>query len=55
MEGAAMAGAGTSASAETGSTSSPQKTKIGLMLQGGDALGAYEAGAVKCLYDNGME
>ena len=50
-----MAGAGTSASAETGSTGSPQKTKIGLVLQGGGALGAYEAGAVKCLYDSGME
>jgi len=50
-----MTDAGTSASAETGSTGSPQKTKIGLVLQGGGALGAYEAGAVKCLYDNGME
>ena len=50
-----MASAETSVSAKTGSAGGPQKTKIGLVLQGGGALGAYEAGAVKCLYDSGME
>jgi NTE family protein len=50
-----MASAETSGSAKTDSAGSPQKTKIGLVLQGGGALGAYEAGAVKCLYDSGME
>ena len=50
-----MASAETSVSAKTGSAGGPQKTKIGLVLQGGGALGAYEAGAVKCLYDRGME
>jgi NTE family protein len=50
-----MARAETSVSAKTGSAGGPQKTKIGLVLQGGGALGAYEAGAVKCLYDSGME
>ena len=50
-----MAGTETSVSAKTDSGGSPQKTKIGLVLQGGGALGAYEAGAVKCLYDSGME
>jgi len=50
-----MADARTSTPAETGSTGGAQKTKIGLVLQGGGALGAYEAGAVKCLYDSGME
>ena len=50
-----MASAETSVSAKTDSAGSPQKTKIGLVLQGGGALGAYEAGAVKCLYDSGME
>jgi NTE family protein len=50
-----MASAETSVSAKTGSAGGPQKTKIGLVLQGGGALGAYEAGAVMCLYDSGME
>jgi NTE family protein len=50
-----MASAETSVTARTSSTDGPQKTKIGLVLQGGGALGAYEAGAVKCLYDRGME
>jgi NTE family protein len=50
-----MANAETSVSAKAGGAGSPQKTKIGLVLQGGGALGAYEAGAVKCLYDSGME
>ena len=50
-----MANAETSVSAKAGSAGGPQKTKIGLVLQGGGALGAYEAGAVKCLYDSGME
>ncbi len=50
-----MASAETSVPAKTGSAGGPQKTKIGLVLQGGGALGAYEAGAVKCLYDSGME
>ena len=49
-----MAGAETSVSAETGSGGSPQK-KFGLVLQGCAALGAYEAGAIKCLYERGME
>ena len=31
------------------------RKKFGLVLQGGGALGAYEAGAVACLYDAGME
>jgi len=44
-----------SASPQTGSAGSRPKTRIGLVLQGGGALGAYEAGAVKCLYDSGME
>ena len=44
-----------SVSAKTGSAGSRQKTRVGLVLQGGGALGAYEAGAVKCLYDSGME
>ena len=50
-----MASEEASVSAITDSAGSPQKTKIGLVLQGGGALGAYEAGAVKCLYDSGME
>jgi NTE family protein len=50
-----MASAETSVSAKTGGKGAPQKTKIGLVLQGGGALGAYEAGAVRCLYDSGME
>ena len=50
-----MGGAQTSVSAATDSAGSRQKTKIGLVLQGGGGLGAYEAGAVKCLYDRGME
>ena len=31
------------------------KKKFGLVLQGGGALGAYEAGAIEYLYDIGME
>ena len=31
------------------------KQKFGLVLQGGGALGAYEAGAIECLYERGME
>ena len=50
-----MASAETPVSTITGNAGGPQKTKIGLVLQGGGALGAYEAGAVKCLYDRGME
>jgi len=50
-----MASAETSVTARTSLTGGRQKTKIGLVLQGGGALGAYEAGAVKCLYDRGME
>ena len=50
-----MTSAKTSVSEKTDSAGSPQKQKIGLVLQGGGALGAYEAGAVKCLYDNGKE
>ena len=48
-----MASAETSVSAKTGSAGSPQK-KFGLVLQGGGALGAYEAGAIRCLYERGM-
>jgi NTE family protein len=33
----------------------PAKQKFGLVLQGGGALGAYEAGAVEYLYERGME
>jgi NTE family protein len=33
----------------------PEKKKFGLVLQGGGALGAYEAGAIEYLYDIGME
>jgi len=47
-----MASAETSASEKAGSS---QKKKIGLVLQGGGALGAYEAGAIECLYEHGME
>ncbi len=49
-----MASAETSVSVKT---ESPQKKtkKIGLVLQGGGALGAYEAGAFECLYEHGME
>ena len=38
-------------------TEHPQKKtkKFGLVLQGGGALGAYEAGAIECLYERGME
>ncbi len=50
-----MASAKTSVSEKTDSTGSPQKKKFGLVLQGGGALGAYEAGAIKCLYERGME
>ena len=50
-----MARAETSVSAKTDSAGSPQKKKIGLVLQGGGALGAYEAGAIRCLYHRGME
>ena len=50
-----MARAETPVPAETGSAGGPQRTKIGLVLQGGGALGAYEAGAVRCLYDRGMD
>jgi len=46
-----MASAETSASEKAGSS---QKKKIGLVLQGGGALGAYEAGAIECLYEHGM-
>jgi len=49
-----MASAETPVSAKTGSGGSPQK-KFGLVLQGCAALGAYEAGAIKCLYGRGME
>lgn len=31
------------------------KRRFGLVLQGGGALGAYEAGAIKYLYEQGME
>jgi NTE family protein len=31
------------------------KTKFGLVLQGGGALGAYEVGAIEYLYESGME
>ena len=50
-----MASAKTSASAKRHSAGSPQKKKFGLVLQGGGALGAYEAGAIECLYESGME
>jgi NTE family protein len=50
-----MASAETSVSAKTDSAGSPQKKKIGLVLQGGGALGAYEVGAIECLYERGME
>jgi NTE family protein len=50
-----MTSAGTAASRKSGSAGGPDKEKIGLVLQGGGALGAYEAGAVRCLYDRGME
>jgi len=51
-----MASAEVSASAKTASAGSPQKKKkFGLVLQGGGALGAYEAGAIKCLYERDME
>ncbi len=50
-----MASAETSVSAKTGSGGGPQKKKFGLVLQGAAAFGAYEAGAIKCLYDRGME
>ena len=50
-----MASAETSVSAKTDSAGSPQKKKFGLVLQGGGALGAYEAGAIECLYERGME
>jgi hypothetical protein len=33
----------------------PAKKKFGLVLQGGGALGAYEVGAIKYLYESGME
>jgi NTE family protein len=33
----------------------PARNKFGLVLQGGGALGAYEVGAIECLYENGME
>jgi len=33
----------------------PARQKFGLVLQGGGALGAYEAGAVEYLYGRGME
>jgi NTE family protein len=32
-----------------------EKTKFGLVLQGGAALGAYEVGAIEYLYESGME
>ena len=32
-----------------------EKTKVGLVLQGGAALGAYEVGAIEYLYESGME
>ena len=32
-----------------------QKKKFGLVLQGGGAMGAYEVGAIECLYEQGME
>ncbi len=51
-----MASAETSVSVKTDSAGSPQrKKKFGLVLQGGGALGAYEAGAIECLYERGME
>ena len=50
-----MASAELPVSAGTVNAGGPQKTKIGLVLQGGGALGAYEAGAVRCLYERGME
>jgi NTE family protein len=50
-----MTSAETWVSAKTGSAGSPQKKKFGLVLQSGGALGAYEVGAIECLYDRGME
>lgn len=49
-----MASTETSVSAKT---ERPQKKtrKFGLVLQAGGALGAYEAGAIRCLYEHGME
>jgi NTE family protein len=40
---------------ERQSAGKPAKQKFGLVLQGGGALGAYEAGAVEYLYERGME
>ena len=37
------------------SADGPAKKKFGLVLQGGGALGAYEVGAIKYLYEQGME
>ena len=37
------------------SADQPAKKKFGLVLQGGGALGAYEVGAIKYLYEQGME
>jgi NTE family protein len=50
-----MASAETPVSARTDSAGSPEKKKFGLVLQGGGALGAYEAGAIECLYERDME
>ena len=50
-----MASGKTSESEKTDKVGGPRKKKIGLVLQGGGALGAYEAGAIKCLYESGME
>ena len=37
------------------SAAQPARKKFGLVLQGGGALGAYEVGAIKYLYESGME
>jgi len=50
-----MASAEISTSVKRGSAGGTQKKKFGLVLQGGGALGAYEAGAIECLYERGME
>ena len=38
-----------------GNVVTQKKRKIGLVLQGGGALGAYEVGAIEYLYESGME
>ena len=40
---------------EPASPGAGAKKKFGLVLQGGGALGAYEAGAIEYLYESGME